>query len=335
MGAFERALARLNSIWNKDPKRVEIATITKTGSTFRIVGLRCLATDENGTTTISLETGTVNDFLDALQAKGFTTVLAATEYGTMLARGIIEQGLAQSGDSIGYHQSLLWSELKTCAWELDDQRSRIDDANRQLYLHSATGSWADEWGDLFGTYRVTGESDDAFLGRAIAEAIRPRSNNVALENILQEAYGLTCTMRDALPNVAELPPEEQAGAAGRFLLDLAIPNNLTPEEAQILIDRMKATVRKSKAAGTDFLQTVLRKLNIVNEDMTLTETIGVTITDGINETFIPGAIICGTGWVCGTPGLLCGTNEAIKEQIVVKTILVADGSIVATGLYGG
>jgi len=335
MGAFERVLARLNSVWNKSPQRVEIATITKDGATFRIVGLRCLTTDATGTTTISLETGTVNDFLAALQVKGFTTVLYDGQYGTMLARGIVEQGTAQSGESIGYHQSLLWSELKTSAWELDNQRDRIDDATKQLYLHSATGTWAEEWGDLFGTYRVAGESDATFLNRAIAEAIRPRSNNVALENIIAEAFGMICTVRDALPNVAELPPEDQAEAAGRFLLDLAVPNDLSAEEALLLIDRMKAVVRKNKAAGTDFLQTVLSKLNAISENVSITETVGASINAGIDDTFLPGAIICGTGWICGTPGLLCGTNDAIKEQIAVKTILVADGSIVATGLYGG
>jgi len=69
--------------------------------------------------------------------------------------------------------------------------------------------------------------------------------------------------------------------------------------------------------------------------MSMTETIDISLGTHISDSFQPGVLIAGAGWIAGTPGLVAGNNKAIQEQICITTILYSDGSILSVTLSGG
>lgn len=263
--------------------------------------------------------------------------VAANMPPSRLARGI--SPLTESAENgvitLSYPTSQLYQEMQTNAWALEGQEAQIASAEKQLYMDSAEGAWLDYWCDsFFGIPRFSGESDEQYITRVKHEIIRATQNNTALAIIVKESIGVTIKLIDAVPHVAELPPEEQANAPGRFILDMSIPNELSPADAQILIDRIKDIVRRYKAAGTDFID-ALRKLCAIAETASPKETHLLTVTHTTYETPVAGPIRVGAGWRVGTPGLCVGNNTAIKEQLFVKKILAADSSTESFGLYGG
>jgi len=187
---------------------------------------------------------------------------------------------------------------------------------------------------MFGIVRFTAETDAEYQQRVLNEITSPTQNNVALAMIVKNALGVDARILDAVPYIDDLPPEQQGDAVGRFLLDLSIDNSLSTEEAEILIERTQNLVRKFKAAGTDFIQTSLRKLEEKAETVTIVEAYRATISAALADQIGPGPIYVGAAWIVGTPGLLVGTNDAIKEQCIV-TVLDTDENIVSRDYYGG
>lgn len=321
-----------------------------------------VASDDTPGVEIDLSSGTVQDVADTLNAQGFEATVLGQE--DLLARGLLSSGEIRTDGAIAatsltgseltdlsgntltllstksvlvhYPTSPLWNEMSTYGWELDDQVERLKNAEGQLYLDTAEDKWLELWGNKYlGTPRLIGESDAAYAARIVQELLRPNQNNVALELILRDAMGVDANIIDAWPNKDDLPVEQQPGARGRFLLDLAIDNSLTTEEADALIENCKAVIRRHKAAGTDFLETVLRKLVQLTENVSTTETMTATITATYSETFLPGGVRCGAAWRCGCPGLVVGTNDAIKEQIRVMVLNSGDSSLASQTIYGG
>jgi hypothetical protein len=72
MSVFERVLGRLNSVWNKDPQRAEVAKLYKTGAVFTIDDVTCTVFDNGATYKVPLGDGTINEFLFSMVRKGFT-----------------------------------------------------------------------------------------------------------------------------------------------------------------------------------------------------------------------------------------------------------------------
>lgn len=369
MGAFDRILKRLHRVFNKNADSVAVLSIQRDGNwTLRIADLTLTAEPEGGDpVTVDLSTGTLQGLANTLTAAGFVAEVLLPEFAPMLARGVMETAAIgpQENDTaadlageaftaldgspllllqplqtqqtirLNYPRSALWAEFRTFGWELDDQSRRQRTATDQVYFDRSRGEWLNDWGTRFGIERFKGETDEAYVQRIAGEIVRPTQNNVALEIILEEAIGVAATILDAWPNRDELDPADQAKTPGHFLLDLSIPNVLSPEDTQALIDKSYSIVRRHKAAGTDFFQTVLRKIAALEESLAVTETHALTVTAALEESYQPGLIYSGAGWRSGTPGLVSGTNDAIKEQVYVQKILVADGSVESTYSSGG
>jgi hypothetical protein len=155
-------------------------------------------------------------------------------------------------------------------------------------------------------------------------AVQPYTPSVTLDAITGQSIKTT----------AHTVVSSNAYAVGRFLLDTGIPINMPYAEAQELVNRIKDLVRKYKAAGTDFIES-LRRLANPSEQLRFTEQIAMLAAYGFSESFVEGYIRVGVGWQVGCPGLKVGINDAIKEQIFIQQRLAADDSIVSTQLLGG
>jgi hypothetical protein len=264
--------------------------------------------------------------------------IVAGDYSERSARAILDDA-SHSPDSdpyLYYPENPLWHELATYGWELDDQARRLKTAEDQLYFDKAEGKWLDLWGkSYFGVPRLRNETDEQYGQRVIYEILRANQNNKALEIIVRDAIGVDVTILDAWPVRADLEPHLQTRAAGHFLLEMGIPNEMPPEEAILLIEKVKGVVRRHKAVGTDFFESVLRKLERPDDVVTTSEILAVLIATAFSEALQPGPIYCGAAWRCGTPGLKCGTNDAMKEQVYIAKILAADSTTESAALYGG
>ena len=332
MSTLTRVLARLHRVFNKDPQTEPVITLTCPDGVDLAVSNLTLT---GGTLAISLDGLALTDLVTAVNnVPGFSATLVSGADGTLLARGIVDDG-AVSG-TLRYPTSLFYQEMQTSSWSLQDQADRMLALELEMYMNTADEDWLDFWGrDIYGLPRFADENDGDYSQRITNELTRPTQNNVALAQIVKQALGADIVIRDAVPYVSELPVDQQADAPGRFLLDMSISNSLSTSDAQILIDKIKAIVNKYKAAGTDFIQTALLKAQKQTESVSVAESVEVTITATFSDQLSDGPIYYGAGWTFGTPGLKFGTNDAIKEQIRVQKIEVSTGHTVADYIYGG
>lgn len=340
----KKLMDRLHRVFSKTKKAVPAVSVQCTS------GNRCeititksniyITSNEGNSLHYLTNTTSINDLISEINSFGIlNAILVSEEYGHLLAKGFADDTIVVTDvATLDYPTSELWQEMQVAAFDLEDQASRIQSAEQQMYFHSSDSDWLDYWAsNYFGIERYNGENDIGYRFRAIKELLRPTQNNIALENIVRDALGIDARILDAQKYTDEIPlPFTASDANNRFLLDMAIPMEMDEASANILIERVKTLVRKYKAAGTDFLQTPLRKLNSPTEEVSPAETYAVGITmSGIADGLQDGPIRVGAGWKVGTPGLKVGQNTAIKEQAVIQILLASDNSNDSVYLIGG
>lgn len=331
-----RLLNRLHRVFNKDPQSTPVVRldIYAAGAGIEVTANVISFADA----ALPLDGITLNDLvgnINGLNADVVATLLPGVD-GTLLAKGLhstADQIATDEGSVLlSYPTSLLYKEAQVYSWALADQLAQCQAAERQLYMNSAEDDWLDFWGNIyFDVPRYANEPDANYVVRIKNELFRATQNNIALAQIVKDALGMDVKIRDAMPNLSEIEPAQQANAPGRFLLDMGLPANMSDADATVLVGRIKDLIRKYKAAGTDFLDVPLRKLSQPTEQMNITESVAIGITAGINETFIPGAIKVGAGWRTGLLGLLVG-GKTLREQVNIKVLLASDNSLVSQQL---
>ena len=349
MNIIDKLIGRLHRVFSKDPLNEPIITIEFEGEASLSFSNHVLRTESLLASTdsdnyqnldIDLRDLTVSDLVDAINSyNGFTATLDNSSYADDLAVGIfqVEYQDLMVDNILYYPSSKLYTEMNVASLVLEEQKERVEDLEKQMYAHTATGRWLDYWGKrYFGNARDENESDTDYAARIIYEAIRATQNNIALENILQDSIGMTASIVDAWGVRDQLKTEaERKAAAGHFMLDMEIPSDLTAEKSAALVAKSKRIIREYKAAGTDFLSAALCITNSPTEKVSLASAYSMDIFAALSEIHEDGPIRYGAGWRYGTPGLYYGTNSAIKEQVVVNLVLVEDDSISQQELCGG
>ncbi len=311
--------------------------LTPTTLTVRDLSLNIQA---DGLIPIDLSSGTLSDLVIMIGAyTGFSAALIDPSSAGLLARGIYEvtdQDLTQD-QSLYFPTALLYNEMQTYAWTLDDQSSRQQDAERQLYMNTAEEDWLDYWGnEYFDIPRYAGETDGAYAQRVTHQILQASQNNVALEMIIQQTLGVDVSVIDAASILDQLTTDEQADAPGRIVLEnLGVSNDWLTDQQGQMVAQVEDLVNRYRAAGTAILKHLLVLLVQQTESIAVIESMLATILLEFTDALAPGPIQVGAGWKVGTPGLKVGNNDAIKEQISVQQISTLDGSVTAKFLYGG
>lgn len=101
-----------------------------------------------------------------------------------------------NGDHLYGYTSVLWSKLEAFAVELTRAREQIVQMLRQMSTTTADGEWLDEIGGYYAVPRLAGESDQSYGPRIIAEVLRPRANNVAMEEAIKVFTGQDARVTD-------------------------------------------------------------------------------------------------------------------------------------------
>lgn len=153
------------------------------------------------TLTIDLTAYTIANLASYIAAQpGFTVeYMAPPELNTLSARVLLDgsNDIAQSnGDHLYAYTSPLWSFMEAAANELEQAEKQIVQAIRQMSTKTANGEWLDELGGYYGVPRLASEPDISYGPRIIAEVIRPRGNNVAIEAAIKTFTGQTTRVTD-------------------------------------------------------------------------------------------------------------------------------------------
>ncbi|MCG8633203.1 MAG: hypothetical protein MI863_05210 [Desulfobacterales bacterium] len=91
-----------------------------------------------------------------------------------------------------------WVFYKAMAMELKEAHEMMEEGLKQMSIQGSTGVITDYWCNFFNGTRKTGEQDIDFGIRTIREIRMPKSNNVAIEEILKENYGYDIVCIDLL-----------------------------------------------------------------------------------------------------------------------------------------
>ena len=104
-------------------------------------------------------------------------------------RGIYKINLNKSGR---VHHAIIQSIYDCFVMARED----IDLARLEMCLATATGHWLDCWGEYFGVFRKSGETDDYYCKRIIKEVISLSVQYLPLRTIL-----LTFLMRNTIRTI--------------------------------------------------------------------------------------------------------------------------------------
>lgn len=201
MKLTSRLLGFLNRVFDKDP--IPFVGLNVIGDidwswtiSEQVLTLRAGAEVE----VFDLTAHTINSLVLEIDAlAGFSaTVVDGERAGlkaTVLLDGAADVLSGSFGPLAGY-TSLLWAWMEGWAVELTDLRQQIATAPAQLNLNTGSGVWLDEIGGYYGVTRSLNEIDEVYGPRVIAEALRPRSNNVALEAAIKVYTGQDATVTD-------------------------------------------------------------------------------------------------------------------------------------------
>lgn len=164
------------------------------------------------------------------------------------------------------HNSPTWALFKAIALELQEARAIGDEVLRQMGIPGAVGIFSNHWGSYFNVSRFRDESDAAYDQRIINSFVRPKSNNVAMEIILQSYYGYYIRVFDLdfyeestmLMNNINTPvhnpeyPIYAADAIGKeeCVFGLMFPEGTVSQWNQTQFDELQEIVYSTRAAGT-------------------------------------------------------------------------------------
>lgn len=199
-GLFESLLSRLNAVFNKSPQKITAFQLTSpVDAQLYIADGQLTITAVNAITPfVSVNLVDPYDAIRNITIQNLYTQL-------QVVRGLKAQDLNVSMGALGTHAliegsfnlqagvpfnveiatSLLWAIFKPLAYVLQNAKNDVDSAVQQLDFLTSSGEFLDYWGTIFGIARYSGEPDYEYSIRLLWETIKPRLNNIAIENLLE------------------------------------------------------------------------------------------------------------------------------------------------------
>jgi len=233
MRLLRKLLGYIHDGFNLSPDDKPAIIINHANATlqFEVNGSFLIATMDNvEVINISLTGLTINNVFNQLTPL-FPDTVISTDYSNYPAQVLLESvrlfdastGLFEH--TIPVYRSMLFVILDMFSIVLETAKADIVEMLKQLYFHSSQSNWLDYYGEYFGiprkrarneifdstgriivdslNYWILGsglsgyETDDVYRARIIYETIRAKSNNVALEILIFEKFGLELEMIDS------------------------------------------------------------------------------------------------------------------------------------------
>lgn len=215
MKLTQKLLAFLGRVFDKDPQTFLALRISyESGAMTWNVSNAVLTTAPVGgggqPLTVDLTQFTVFGLVQFIASqRGYSIpYVDGTDLNQLSARVLLDGSgnIAESnGDHIHGYTSPLWAYLEAASLELDRAASAIIEMLKQMSTTTGSDIWLDEWGGVYGIPRLQGESDAAYGQRIIAEVLRARGNNVAIELAIKQFTGQDAKVTDVVEWTTPLP----------------------------------------------------------------------------------------------------------------------------------
>lgn len=214
MRLTKKLLKFLSRVYDKDPKPFLALRLNYAGTmSWRIEDARLTTTvvgGPGGNLSVDLTQYTVAGLVNYLAAQpGYSIPYADSGELSMLGARVLLDGAntpaASNGDHLYGYTNVLWAYYEAFARELMAARVAIVEMLKQLSTKTASDVWLDELGAMYGVPRLASELDEQYGPRIIAEVLRPRGNNVAMEMALKAYTGQDTKVTDAIAWTASYP----------------------------------------------------------------------------------------------------------------------------------
>lgn len=210
-----RLLGYLNRAFDKDPDGFLAFRLRYAGGMQWTVADGVLTTTVQGgpgrALLVPLAGYTVRELAGFLSAQpGYSTpYVAPSELSGASALRLVDQTGDQAvsnGDHLVAYASVLHAWIDMVAVELAAAGAAVAAMPAEMATTTADGTWLDFQGSFYGVPRLLGEVDETYARRIIAEVLRPKGNNVALEAAISAYTGQSAVISDvtvygpAVPN---------------------------------------------------------------------------------------------------------------------------------------
>lgn len=205
MKLTQKLLGFLNRVFDKDPHPFLALRLRYDGAMTWTVADGVLTTavtgGSGGDLVVDLSQYRVADLISYLAAqRGYSIAYGDQTTLSLLSARVLLDGSGDisksNGDHLYGYTSLLWAYMEANAAELQAAAAQIPEAIAQMSTKTAQAEWLDVLGDYYDVRRLQGELDASYGPRIIAEVLRPRGNNVALEAAIKVYTGQSATVTD-------------------------------------------------------------------------------------------------------------------------------------------
>lgn len=199
MRLTHRLLGYLNRVFNKDPVKFLALRLNYSGTamTWAVTDGVLTTTVTGGpgqALTVLLKNYTLSQLASYLAAQpGYSVPYQPqAEFSPLSATTLLDGSgnpANSNGDHLNGYTSPLWAILESCAVQLDDAKKAVYEMLKQMTTPTAEAEWLDEIGGHYAVLRQDAEADNAYGPRIIAEIVRPRGNNKAMEIAIRKGSG--------------------------------------------------------------------------------------------------------------------------------------------------
>lgn len=208
MNLVQKLLGLLHRVFDPDPEQFLALRINYAGTSMVwTVADNTLTTSVVGgpgaNLSINLVDYTFGQLLDYIAARPGYTVQSSmsSDRLSLSARTLIDgtgDPAQSNGDHLYAYASVLWVFLGAVAEQLRAAGAQIPNAIKQMTVTEASDDWIDELGGYYGVKRQQGETDASYGPRIIAEVVRPRCNNIAMEAAISLYTGQATKVTDVV-----------------------------------------------------------------------------------------------------------------------------------------
>lgn len=214
MRLTQKLISFIHRVFDKDPVQFLALRIQYDGGLTWQVSEGTLVTTVTGGSgqnlSISLSQYTIGALANFIGAQhGYTIAYVDRSELSLLSSLVLIDGSndisLSNGDHLYGYQSPLWSYMESQSNELEQAETQIGEMLKQMSTPTAGDVWLDELGGYYGVPRQQGEQDSNYGPRIVAEVLRPRSNNVALEMAISAYTGQPTTVTDVVEYGSTFP----------------------------------------------------------------------------------------------------------------------------------
>jgi len=214
MRLTQKLLSFLNRVFDKDPAQFLALRLQYDGGMVWQVADGSLTTTVTGgsghSLTVDLSQYSVAQLANFLGTQqGYSVAYVdRSELSALSALVLIDGGsdiALSNGDHLYGYTSELWSYMEAQSSELETAEAQIGEMLNQMSTVTASNEWLDELGSYYVVPRLQGELDSQYGPRIIAEVLRPRGNNVAMEAAIKVYTGQNAKVTDVTLYGATFP----------------------------------------------------------------------------------------------------------------------------------